>query len=66
MTQYFSPTILKCCVLHSVGAVSFVRDVTFGFGARGIDDVHLNMISSGFLESAGINDEVGCDVSEDP
>lgn len=64
--QYFSPTVLKSRVLHSVGAVSFVRDVTFCFGARRIDNMHLNMISSSFLESAGINDEVGCDISEDP
>lgn len=66
MMQYFSPTVLKCCVLHSVSAVSFVRDVTFCFGARGIDNVHLNVISSSFLERAGINDEVGSDISEDP
>lgn len=66
MTQRFSPTILKSGVLHSVGAVSFVRDVTFCFGARGIDNVHLNVISSSFLESAGIDDEVRRDISEDP
>lgn len=64
--QRFSPTVLKSCVLHSVGAVSFVRDVTFCFGARGIDNVHLNVISSSLLESAGIDNEVGCDISEDP
>lgn len=66
LTQRFSPTVLKSCVLHSVGAVSFVRDVTFCFGARGIDNVHLNVTSSSFLESAGIDDEVRRDVSEDP
>lgn len=66
MMQPFSPTVLKCRVLHSVSAVSFVGDVTFRFGAGGIDNVHLNVISSSFLESAGINDEVGSDVSEDP
>lgn len=64
--QCLSPTVLKRRVLHSVGAVSFVRDVTFCFGAGGVDNVHLNVISSSFLESAGIDDEVGCDISEDP
>lgn len=62
----FSPTILECCVLHPVGAVSLVSDVGFCVGARRADNVSLRMISSNLVEGASINNEVGCDFSEDP
>lgn len=64
--QYFQPTILECCVFHSVGAVSFVSDVGVCVRARGVDNVNLYMISSNLVDGAGINDEVSCDISEDP
>lgn len=64
--QRFAPTVLEGCVLHPVSAVSFVCDVTFCFGAGGTDNVHLNVISPSFLQSASIHDEVGGDISEDP
>ena len=62
----FSPTILERRVLHSVGAVSLVSDVGVCVGARGADDVNLHMISSNLGEGASVNNEVGCDFSEDP
>lgn len=64
--RYFYPTILECCVFHSVGAVSFVSDVGVRVGAGGADNVNLYMSSSNLVEGAGINNEVGCDISEDP
>lgn len=62
----FSPTILERCVLHSVGAVSLVGDEGVGVGAGGVDNANLHVISSNLVEGAGINNEVGCDFSEDP
>ena len=61
-----TPTILERCVLHSVCAVSLIRDVALCVGAGGADDVNLHMVSSSLVEGAGVDDEVGCDFSEDP
>lgn len=62
----FSLTILECCVLHSVGAISLVSYVGVCVAARGVDNANLHMASTNLVEGAGINNEVGCDFSEDP
>lgn len=63
---FFFPTVLECCILHSVSAVSLISDVAVSIGARRTDDVYFHMISSNLVEGSGINDEVGCDFSKDP
>lgn len=62
----FAPTILEGSVLHSEGAISFVGNVGVGVGARWVDNANLYVISRNLIEGAAVDDEVGCDVSEDP
>lgn len=62
----FAPTILEGSVLHSEGAISFVGDVGVGVSARWVDNANLHVISRNLIEGAAVDDEVGCDISEDP
>lgn len=58
-------TILKCSVLHSVGAVPLVCDVALCVAAGGVSNVNFDVISPNLLEGTCINNEVSCDFSQD-